>query len=341
MQDEIGAFGGDPGRVTLGGESGGSIGTCAQLLSPAARGLFQQAVLQSGSCDTAGPAITVPGLPPTRFLVPGSDVEAAGVAAAQRLGCSGPGTVECLRALPVDRILGEGANFVAAGYGTPLLPTEPAAALRAGEFTAMPVLSGYNRDEGTVLAQTAELMGQPITDENLEPRVAELFGEWAPEILARYPRADYPSAGFTYGAIVGDAFFACPQLVLDGFLAAQGPVYGYEFADRTSPGYVPILPGYEPVGASHAAELPYLFDVRDKPIDFSGNPVPLTAAQRELGNAMIRYWTRFMRGSDPNGAGDPTWDRFADGRTVHELAPEGFRPLDAAQRHRCGFWSGG
>ena len=106
------------------------------------------------------------------------------------------------------------------------------------------------------------------------------------------------------------------------------PVWRYEFADEHAPPLTPGTPPF-PLGAPHASELPYLFDL-------GGRPRDLTAAQHRLADTMIDYWTSFARTADPNGPSSPHWPR----QTVLSLAPDHIVPTRTAHsRHHCMFWN--
>lgn len=131
-----------------------------------------------------------------------------------------------------------------------------------------------------------------------------------------------------FGAVIGDADFACPTARTGGLLAAQVPVWRYEFADEDAPPLTSGTPPF-PLGAPHASELPYLFDL-------GGRPRDLTAAQHRLADTMIDYWAGFAGTADPNGPSSPHWSR----QTVLSLAPDHIVSTRTAQsRHHCTLWN--
>ncbi|MGW2459457.1 carboxylesterase family protein [Streptomyces sp. NPDC001761] len=214
--------------------------------------------------------------------------------------------------------------------GTPLLPRAPAAAIADGRFHRVPVLIGHTHDEGNGWAAGIIQAGHPVTPHTWPDVVASFFPEpgGARAIVREYPvhRTD---GGPVFGAVIGDANFACPTARTGGLLAARVPVWRYEFADEHAPPLTPGTPPF-PLGAPHASELPYLFDL-------GGRPRALTAAQHRLANTMIGYWTRFARGADPNGPSSPHWPRH----TVLSLAPDHVVALGTTQlHHHCAFWNG-
>lgn len=345
VRRNAGAFGGDPGNVTLFGESGGGVTACDHLVSPSAAGLFDKVILQSGSCAISwprnGPLI---GAPAGSFARPVRQVEQSGASAAAKLGCTGTDSqaaLDCLRRLPTASLLPHAAEFGVVATGTPVLPRDPAKALADGQTPRVPVISGHTRDESRLIAGISELIGNPVTDQNYHQLLTEAFGARTAEVQAQYPRAGYGSAALAWSAINTDRMFACTQLTTTRELATRMPTYAYEFADENAPGYAPFPPGFPP-GASHGSELLYLFDVAGKPSDIEGHPIPLTEAQRRLASAMIRYWTQFAHTGNPNGGDAPQWRQWRGGHADVQAFATGARgigPVDDNRLHHCDFWS--
>ncbi|RLU82305.1 carboxylesterase [Streptomyces griseocarneus] len=331
-------FGGDPRNVTLFGESAGALSTCAQLISPGSAGLFHKAVVQSGSCMTQiPPGATDPGGAAYSPWAPQNKVRDAGADAARRLGCAdGANALDCLRGLPVAKLVTPelADTFSAVAYGNALLPERLERALEAGRFHRVPVMQGTNHDEMRLfVAQT--LANHPIPDANTyHARLTGTFGSDAGAIEALYPAAKYPSPALAWSAALTDRAWTCTTLRADRALAARVPTYGYEFSDPGAPviAGIPVVKGF-PYGATHAFELPYLFDIPVEPA--------LTPAQRELSGRMAGYWTRFARTSRPDLSGAPKWPAFQDKAPLAlSLAPgaNGIRTLDLAAEHHCAFW---
>ncbi|MEU7554339.1 carboxylesterase family protein [Streptomyces sp. NPDC044571] len=331
-------FGGDPYNVTLFGESAGGLSVCAHLTSPASGGLFQRAVLQSGSCSTTMPPWSLlPTLGRYEPFVPEPRTVEKGVAAASRLGCdrAEPAAVlDCLRELDTARLATPELmqDFSLVSHGTTLLPVEPRRALEQGRFHRVPVIQGTTWDEMRIfLGQN--LAAYPVADEaGYRARLERSFGASAARaIAARYPARAYPTPALAFAAVLSDASFTCPALRDSRALARHVPTYAYRFSDRDAPNFtgLPEVVGL-PYGASHGFELPYLFSMG----------VPLTGPQQELSDRMIGYWTGFARSGVPRAAGAPEWPRFGPGRAVVSLAPGagGIRTVDARAEHRCDLW---
>ncbi|MEV4891132.1 carboxylesterase family protein, partial [Nonomuraea sp. NPDC055795] len=192
----------------------------------------------------------------------------------------------------------------------------PDQALRDGNFTRVPVLSGHTSKEALLMAGALNLLGTPVTDANLPGLLRQGFGDQAEEVGRRYPRHRYGSAHEAWAAPYTDAIFACPHVAAQDALTKRTPVYAYVFGDDTAPPFIPSLPGF-PAGAGHAAELAYLFDVKDKPIDLDGRLVPLTGTQRAVARDMVSAWAAFAWTGTPGTPGR-TWPRWrGDERLAH------------------------
>ncbi|MEU9974242.1 carboxylesterase family protein [Streptomyces sp. NPDC051014] len=328
VRANIGAFGGDSHQVTLAGESAGGFAVCAQLASPSAAGLFDRAIIQSGPCT---------GRPERPFAPSAAPLTAARAAGARFAASVGCGTARdplaCLRQVSVSRLLAAQDTDQQPAYGTPLLPYDPGTALARGRLRRVPVLIGGTHDEGNGWAAGIIEAGNPVTPRTWPDVVAAFFPD--PASAAAVVRA-YPVTGSdggpVFGAVIGDSNFACPTLRSAALLARHAPVWRYEFADEHAPPLTPGTPPF-PLGAPHASELPYLFDL-------GGRPRAMTPAQHRLADLMIDYWSGFARTGDPNAvlrpaAHRPLWRPGA----VQSLAPGRTGPAATEAAHHCPFWN--
>jgi para-nitrobenzyl esterase len=320
VRTNIGRFGGDPARVTIAGESAGGRSVCTQLASPTAKGLFRAAVIQSGAYDDCAAR-------------PHGTAVAQGVAFAERLGCA---SVACLRGRTAAEILAAQADFDWGPVtGGAFLPVQPERALAQGAAAGVPVMNGANKDEGRLFVFSRfDLSGNPLTAERYPTVMRDDFGDRA---LRRYPLAAYPSPTLAYATAQGDQLFACPALRLDGVLAGRGPVYTYEFADRTSPPFASLRnlhTGFD-FGATHVNEVQYLFK-------HFGLDSPLNAEQEALARQMIRYWGSFVRDGVPRAAGQPAMPDRPGVVLSLRTASKGGNALSTSvgREHLCDLWNG-
>ncbi len=328
VKRNIAAFGGRPSRVTIDGESAGGWSVCGHLVSPGSRGLFEKAMMQSGSCVSQ-----------TR-----AHAEQRGTAFATAAGCTDPATaVACLRAAAAGTLLDASGSFSPRFVdGTPSFPEAPDAAVTAGDFRHVPIVNGSNRDEGRTFAQG--FIGADRT--GYERFVQGVFGDRADDVLAHYPwpaDADRFTAAYLVAAIETDAGLiagigGCREIALTRTFARWTRTYAYEFDHRTGPGLTPI-PGYV-WGAGHAAELAYIWPSFD-----NGTPIaPLfDASERRLAHEMTQYWGAFTRTGNPRVPGQARWPRYDQRHRVLSLRAGGqsvaIDDATYAAEHQCGFWA--
>jgi para-nitrobenzyl esterase len=312
VRDNIAAFGGNPKKVTIFGESAGSVDVCFQMASPGSRKLFHRAISESGGCTTR-----------QRTAAEGA---ATATAFAAEVGCAGAADeLPCLRQVAPSTLLAKAGDLpfgplVDGGF----LPDQARTLFDTGKFARVPYVLGSNTDEGTILF----VLTSPVTTEaEYLAALQERYGSWAPQVAALYPTSSFPTPQDALERVVGDSGLVCGTYDTAIRAAAGGSrTYLYNFA-RELP--LPILEALD-LGAFHGVEMAYVFGIIPPP----------TPEDAELGRTVRRYWTRFARTGNPNHRGAVKWPRFkakTDRRFDIDLEPSvvtGFR------RAECDFWRG-
>lgn len=326
VRDNISQFGGDPQRVMIFGESAGGVNVCALFGSPAARGLFSRALIESGGC-TASPKTV--GVEVTNRLFDALSCSAA----ADPLACVRSKTpAEILNALPPQSSLLVSSEFGPIVDGE-ILPFAPRAALvTEGAHANVPFILGSNKDE-TYLGLPPPMQ---LTTQMQFDQAARMFllGASAPpakipDILAVYPLSDYgDSAHAALVALTTDWRWSCAGR---GYLRAlysntTAPLYRYYFTKSLDPMRAPVL---SRAGAYHGLELFYVFGSLT-----TGAYMP-TAADLELSAQMQRYWSRFAATGDPNGEADPLWPQYDATTDPHIILGESISEGTGVRQTQC------
>lgn len=300
VNKNIDAFGGDKKNITLFGESAGGHSVLAQMASPAAKGLFQKAIISSGSFSLVQPTI--------------KESTEIGELVAKNVGCTGMSNekiAECLRAVPTKTILDKGVNYMTTAQVVTdgeVMPLSLEEAFRTGQYNQVPVINGFNTNEGSFFAAMMELdSGKPIDKQSYRGGLTAFFGEKDADKLMTI--ADLPDTkanlGQNYADFFGRAKFICRTPLINNLLAERSAVYSYEFADKTAPQFAKKVSF--PYNAAHTSDLQYIFR------DFSGatgSLNPLNAKQQVLSSAMVGYWTNFAKNGNPNAEGLPLWTSY-------------------------------
>ena len=279
VKTNIAAFGGDPERITIFGQSAGGTNVGYAMASPLAKGLFRRAIIESGAVFF-----------PTRSL---AAAEEGGKKLVTELGAP---SIAALRDMPAAQITAHiGRKFAAYGLNPVIdgwvLPRNMPEAIATGQHNGVEMMLGSVANEGTELLS-------PTTPDGVRAMTKRWFGPQADPINALYTLTDPETATVAEDQLLSD-YSAAMDRVTAGLFARQGhSAWVYSF-NRAAPGSDPVK-----VGAFHCAELVYVFGTQNT-VDR-----PWEETDRQLSDVMSSYWVRFAATGNPNGADVPDWPAY-------------------------------
>jgi para-nitrobenzyl esterase len=325
VRDNISKFGGDPANVTIFGQSAGAVDVNVLMASPQAKGLFHKAIAESGAVTRVPDDATMRMTGLGAVMSPRSGdtySDALTLAEAEKAGATQfPGSLKQLRAMPAADLLkktaaprmsiGPANGIVVDGW---IFPKPPAEVFAKGQEQRVPLLIGNNSRERTPQA-TAQEQTQAMD---------AMYGPFASRASGLYrssgPDPLYGSAGAQW---VVDTMYRCPVVVQLNWHAAAGNT-GYEYQFDLA------APGREAAGATHGAEVSYVFG------NLSAN---YGAPDREISTAIQQYWTNFAKMGDPNGVGLPKWPKYdASARGYIEFTDNGPVAREGLRRPFCDLY---
>ncbi len=297
VRDNVAGFGGDPGRVTIFGQSAGGTDVCLLQSSPLAEGLIDGVIGQSPGC--------------IKLDIELEQGHASGSAYAERLGVSGGGAeaLSELRAIPAERLIATPGGTTGPLIDGWVVPGRPYDMLESGDQNRIPVMVGGLAEEYYGLQHTAG----PIIEADLDNYLENAFGGEAAQVKSLYPEALDLSPLDARKEIMGDNAFLLASRMWGRLVSERGnnayvyfftrpaPVfrlYVHEDPDLTGNG------GQRLFGAYHSGELAYVFDN----LDLVG--LDWDAGDRALAEIVADYWVNFAATGDPNGPGLPEWPAY-------------------------------
>lgn len=341
VNQEIAAFGGDPGRIMLFGESAGAHSTCLMLASPLSAGLFQRAAIESGNCRMIEPVAQ-----PKAEQVGAAFLGKIGCAtAAEPLTCArGKSPQEILAALQIPafeifirKSQAEWAFLPTIVLDGSFLPDMPMKLLAIGAKSNVAVILGQNKDEGSLFAEMRDYeAGSAVYLAELQ----SVYGANATALAALYPYADYPSTGAAMAAVFGDFFLNCRDRELADVLSDAGhTVHAYTFVQPVaglSAGLFNLMRGKNTsdVGVFHVAEVPYVFGKSSILGSLD------TAERKQTAEHMTGYWSSLAANGTPNGDGRPFWPAYTRAKPDYLELGAGFASKNDYRGAYCGFWAG-
>jgi para-nitrobenzyl esterase len=288
IQRNIAAFGGNPKCVTIAGQSSGAISVSILMASPLAKGLFQRAIGESGGLFE--PLQLAP-----KFLL--ANAERDGEKYAASLGAP---SLQQLRLLPANLFTGNAGGISHPVIEPYVLPLSPYEAFTSGQQNDVPLLLGSNAEEARAMIDVTH-----ETAATFESDMDHSVGQLPAPLLAAYPHTTDEGAKQARLGLERDLRFGWDMWAWARLQSATGQHSVYYYLFQQHPPF-PTGSVFEGWGASHFAELWYVFDHLDQ------EPWRWSAADRRVAEEMSSYWVNFAKSGNPNGPDLPQWPAFTN-----------------------------
>ena len=275
IQKNIGAFGGDPQKVTIAGQSAGSMSVCALVSSPLAKGLFRAAIAQSG------------GILNNRLNRNFTEAEKSGLTFMEKMKAA---NIAELRDKSAEELITAGGSFglVADGY---VIPNDVFAAFKNGQFNDVYMMAGWVTGDGSLMGT------QTMTPEKYKQQAVEKYGDKAEEYMKIFPGSSSDQVASSLKELSLMQFAALPSHLWAVFSKSKAFIYQFS--------HVPVdKPGFPNYGAFHTSEVPFALHTLHlwkrpwREVDFA------------VEKAMNDYWVNFVKTGNPNGTGLPDWANY-------------------------------